>query len=61
MGLNIDAAAVEQPELLRSCMQDAFNDIAALAPPEASSKISATSSDAQTIKNRWWRRKKRAQ
>lgn len=61
MGLNIDAAAVEQPELLRSCMQEAFSDIAALAPPVASSKVSARSSDAQTIKNRWWRRKKQAQ
>ncbi len=27
MGVNIDAAAVEEPELLRACMEDAFAEL----------------------------------
>jgi hypothetical protein len=27
MGVNIDAAAVAEPELLRRCMERAFNDL----------------------------------
>ena len=48
MGLNVDAAAVEDPALLRACMEDAFVELAAAwggdrSPPEADpGQLSAT-------------------
>ena len=32
MGLHIDSAAIEQPELLRQCMEESFAKILAKAP-----------------------------
>lgn len=53
MGLNIDAAAIDHPELLRECMQKSFNDVASLA-------VERDEAVAPSIKRRWWRRKQRA-
>jgi WS/DGAT/MGAT family acyltransferase len=68
MGLHVDTAAVEQPELLRTCIEEAFARIAQFAPqPAPSTKTGAplesgthspvdTGVAAGVRKRRWWRR-----
>lgn len=60
MGLNIDAAAVENPDLLRECMQSAFDDVAALAPPRERDGAAADGAPdgGAKVRRRWWRRKR---
>jgi hypothetical protein len=68
MGLHVDTAAVEQPELLRTCIEEAFARIAQFAPqPAPSTKTDAPSESGTRSpvdtgvatgvrKRRWWRR-----
>ena len=51
VGINIDEAAVENPDLLRDSLQDAFGELVALAPaPQATSSPTAP---ADGRKPRW--------
>jgi len=66
MGLHVDTAAVEQPELLRTCIEESFAKIARHAPqptptqgknapsPVAAEQVAAE--PAEIRKPRWWRR-----
>lgn len=68
MGLHVDTAAVEQPELLRTCIDEAFGRIANFAPKPTAAATRETSSEtagptddsagkpAKVRKPRWWRR-----
>lgn len=66
MGLHVDTAAIEQPELLRQCMEDSFAKIASFAPAAATpakqgeeAGLDATPATGQTVSRRsWWRRRR---
>ena len=64
MGLHVDTAAVEQPELLRTCIEEAFAKIAEFAPKETQqpqSEFHDAESTPQSgivvTKPKWWRRR----
>ena len=63
MGLHVDTAAVAEPGLLRTCIEESFAKIARFAPSparateEASEQTVPSAADAAGIrKPRWWRR-----
>ena len=64
MGLHVDTAAVEQPELLRTCIEEAFAKIAEFAPKELQQPESeiheaepTPQSGIAATKPKWWRRR----
>ncbi|MEY2627267.1 MAG: hypothetical protein RJB08_1026 [Actinomycetota bacterium] len=64
MGLHVDTAAIEDPELLKNCIEEAFAKIAAFAPVEAPTAAPATmqaadqtpTSGVASKRRKWWRR-----
>jgi WS/DGAT/MGAT family acyltransferase len=64
MGLHVDTAAVEDPELLRKCIEEAFEKIAAFAPKDEAPQHDPTAEVATTLRSetlstkpKWWRRR----
>ena len=64
VGINIDEAAVESPSLLRECMESAFAELCAVAPPRTDSGTPSPPPPpppgATTVSRRWWRRSRSA-
>ena len=64
MGLHVDTSAIEDPELLKKCIEEAFAKIAAFAPVEAPPAAPASTqaadqtptSDVASKRRKWWRR-----
>ena len=54
VGINIDEAAVESPELLRTCLVDAFGELALVG--QRSNASSGTDAAPGVVKRRWWSR-----
>lgn len=54
VGINIDEAAVESPELLRESLQQSFNELAALAPKNPASDVPPP--PPPSPRRRWFRR-----
>ena len=58
MGLNMDAAAVAEPALLRDELVKAFTQIVKLdpTPPEVATTLAAPTVPTEPTKKRWWQR-----
>ncbi|MFM8389896.1 MAG: WS/DGAT domain-containing protein, partial [Actinomycetota bacterium] len=68
MGLHVDTAAVADPDLLRSCIEESFAKIALFAPspvadntrtmvqPETGADVTPATGATAVRKPRWWRR-----
>lgn len=56
VGINIDEAAVESPDLLRESLQQAFAELSSFAPPREATPSVPASEPGTPTKRRWWQR-----
>jgi hypothetical protein len=56
VGINIDEAAVESPDLLRESLQQAFGELSSYAPPREATTSGPASELGSPTKRRWWQR-----
>jgi WS/DGAT/MGAT family acyltransferase len=56
VGINIDEAAVESPDLLRESLQQAFAELSSYAPPREATPSGPASEPGTPTKRRWWQR-----